>query len=78
MICREAMPVRATSTLLATLAYDAVESILQIEFCDGSIYCYFAVPEAVYHDLLTAESLGSHFNRQIRTCYRYARLRCPK
>ncbi len=78
MIANEVMTVPVNSTLLATLSYDAAESILQIEFCDGSIYCYFGVPETAYHGLLTAESLGTYFNRQIRNGFRYTLLRCHK
>lgn len=78
MTFSEVAPVRANSTLLATLAYDAAESILQLEFCDGSVYRYFAVPQAVYRGLLTAASQGSYFNHQIRNDYLYALLRCPK
>jgi len=74
MIFTEERTVRVNSTLLATLAYDAAATTLQIEFRDGSIYRYFEVPEAVYHGLLTAGSLGSHFNRRIRTGFRYALL----
>lgn len=76
MIFTEARPVQVNSTLLATLAYDAAETTLQIAFRDGSVYRYFEVPEVVYHGLLTAESPGSYFNCWIRTGFRYALLRC--
>src|ERR1700682_1412614 len=39
-----AAPVPVNSTLLASVTYDAGQSILQLEFCDGAIYRYFAVP----------------------------------
>lgn len=71
-------PVRVDSTLLASVTYDVGESILQLELCDGSIYNYFAVPEDIVNGLLAADSKGSYFNRRIRSCFRYTRLRPPQ
>ncbi len=71
-------PVPVDSTLLARVTYHSSKSILDLEFCDGAIYRYFAVPEAIYRGLLAADSKGSYFNRQIRDCFRYARLRRPQ
>jgi hypothetical protein len=66
------------STLLASVTYDVGESLLELEFCDGAIYRYFAVPEAIHQGLLTADSKGSYFNREIRSRFRHRRLRRPK
>jgi hypothetical protein len=65
------------SKLLASVAYNVGESILELEFRDGAIYLYFAVPEAIHHGLLAADSKGSYFNSQIRTCFRYSRIKPP-
>jgi hypothetical protein len=75
MTLTAAAPVLANSTLLASVTYDVGESLLQLEFCDGAIYRYFAVPAAIHNGLLAADSKGSYFNRQIRRCFRYTRLR---
>jgi len=78
MIPTQPGPIAVDSSLLASAAYDADESVLQLEFRDGAIYRYFAVPSAVYHDLLAADSKGSYFNQQIRGSFRHIRLRQPR
>jgi hypothetical protein len=73
----QAAPVPVKSTLLASVTYDAGESLLHINFHDGAIYRYFAVPATVHNGLLTADSKGSYFNSHIRSRFRYTRLRRP-
>jgi hypothetical protein len=75
MTLSQAKPVAVNSSLLANVSYDAGQSVLQLELCDGAVYRYFDVPPVIYEDLLAAESKGSYFNREIRDCFRYARLR---
>jgi hypothetical protein len=74
MTITETAPVLVNSTLLASVSFDVGESILQLEFCDGTRYRYFAVPAAIHNDLLAADSKGSYFNRKIRNYFRYTRL----
>jgi hypothetical protein len=66
------------STLLATVTYDIGASLLQLGFCDGAIYEYFAVPEAIHQGLLAANSKGVYFNSQIRSRFRYTCTRRPE
>ena len=73
-----AAPVPVDSMLLASVSYDVAGSILQLEFRDGAIYRYFAVPAAIHNGLLAADSKGTYFNREIRNCFRYVRLRPPQ
>jgi lysyl-tRNA synthetase class 2 len=54
------------STTLVTVAYDAPTQSLWLEFHSRAVYCYFEVPPAVYHGLMTAPSKGAYFNRNIR------------
>jgi len=75
MTLMETVPVPVDSTLLASVNYDVGESILQLAFRDGAIYRYFAVPAAIYNDLLAADSKGVYFNRKIRNCFPYVCLR---
>jgi len=69
----EAVPVN--STLLARMSYQAGAALLHLEFRDGALYCYWGVPREIYEGLLTANSKGAYFNRQIRGCFQYALLR---
>ena len=78
MISTQDSPLAVDSSLLAGAAYDLSESVLQLEFRDGAIYRYFAVPAAVYDDLLAADSKGSYFNKQIRGRFRHILLRRPQ
>jgi hypothetical protein len=70
-----ASPVFVESTLLASVSYDASQSILDLEFCDGAIYRYFTVPTTVFSQLLAAESKGSFFNRYIRNSFHFTCLK---
>jgi KTSC domain len=78
MTITETVPVLVDSTLLASVLYDVGELILQLEFCNGAIYRYFAVPAAIHDGLLIADSKGSYFNRKIRSGFRYVRIRRPR
>jgi len=66
------------STFWTVVTYDISESLLQLRFCDGAIYEYFAVPEAIHQGLLAANSKGVYFNSQIRSRFRYTCLRRPE
>jgi len=67
-------PLPVHSRLLATMAYDHNQAVLQLEFCDGTVYQYFQVPRQTYQDLLQADSKGTYFNRYVRNVFRYAPL----
>lgn len=66
--------VTVESTTLTTVAYDAHQQLLQIEFRNRAIYQYFDVPAAVHQDLLAASSKGGYFNQSIRSRFRYVRV----
>jgi len=57
------------SSSLAQVAYDCHQSILQVQFRDGTAYAYGGVPLQTYLDLLQADSKGAYFNRHIRNLY---------
>ncbi len=52
----------------------SIEAILELEFRNGAIYRYFAVPPALVEGLIAAESTGAYFNRPIRNHFRYQRV----
>jgi hypothetical protein len=47
---------------------------LEIAFNNGNVYQYFDVPEAVYDELMRAESIGKFLNANIKDNYRCVRL----
>lgn len=63
------------STNIRSVGYDPATMTLEIEFRNGRVYEYLAVPESVYLGLLTASSKGSYFNQYIKNTYRYRQLR---
>ena len=65
-------PALVESSTLATVAYDAGRKILQLEFCDRTVYQYFQVPAEVHEALLAAPSKGQYFNRANRGQYAFA------
>ena len=62
------------STTLATVAYDAVLELLQLEFRSRAIYQYCGVPQAVHGALLQAPSKGGYFNSVIRGRFPYTQV----
>ena len=61
------------SSSLAQVAYDCHQSILRVQFRDGTAYDYEGVPLQSYLDLLQADSKGAYFNRHIRNLYSQAK-----
>ena len=59
-----------TSTFIYSLGYGDGNLVIKFRN-DGAIYVYYDVPEEVYNELLSAESIGSYFNDNIKGIYQY-------
>ena len=59
------------STVLASVAYSLDQSLLEVEFCDGTLYRFFDVPPARFEQLMAADSKGTYFNQNVRNCFRF-------
>lgn len=57
------------STNLAFIGYDDETETLEIEFRNGAVYRYFAVPAGEHEGLLAAPSKGIYFNQRIKDRY---------
>jgi hypothetical protein len=67
--------VQVTSTCLRTVKHDPDKRRLELEFRQsGARYAYFGVSPRVASNLKDAESVGKHFNRNVRNKYEYERL----
>lgn len=56
------------SSLLAGVGYDETTGTLAVQFKrDGAVYHYEGVPADAYAELRGAESIGSHFGKNIRS-----------
>jgi hypothetical protein len=63
-----------TSSNVASIGYDANTMTLEVEFTNGSVYQYFDVPETEYQALVSASSVGTYLNQNIKARYRYAQI----
>ncbi len=66
--------VAVKSSSVASAGYSAEGSTLELEYRNGSVYQYFAVPKNVFESLLAAESKGSFVSERIRGRYPYRRV----
>ncbi|QZZ96105.1 KTSC domain-containing protein [Klebsiella pneumoniae] len=64
-----------SSNIRSVVGYDANDSILEIEFNNGAIYQYFDIPENIYSDLISSDSIGGYLARHIKGYFRYSRFR---
>jgi hypothetical protein len=62
------------SRAIASVGYDRDTSVLEIEFVEGDVYQYFAVPRRVHQELLAADSMGRYFAAHIRDRFGYQRV----
>jgi hypothetical protein len=57
------------SSNVRAVGYDPVTFTLVIEFANGRSYEYGGVHQTTYHALMSAESVGKYFMREIRGKY---------
>ena len=57
-------PVNSSS--VASVGYDPVTSVLEIEFRNGKVYRYRQVPRAAHRLLMQAPSIGRYVNEVIK------------
>ena len=61
------IPVESSS--IRAIGYDAAAHRLYVEFHSGDRYVYDGVNARAHQDLVNAESIGAHFNTQVRNVY---------
>ena len=62
---------QVASSNIASVGYDKVSQILEIEFHHGAIYQYFDVPEKVFEELMSSPAMGSYFMNEIKSKFEY-------
>lgn len=55
-----------TSSNIVAIGYDAATQELEVEFRSGGIYRYSGVSQEQHEALIKAESIGKHFQAEIR------------
>ncbi|MBL4918659.1 KTSC domain-containing protein [Tabrizicola sp. DMG-N-6] len=63
-----------TSSNLAEVGYDPELETLEVQFKSGGVYQYFNVTAVMYERLMSADSLGRYFNKEIKGHYPEAKL----
>jgi hypothetical protein len=66
--------VRVTSSNVAAVGYDLANSILEVEFLDGSVYEYYSVPLHIHESLMSAASVGGFLASSVKGTFHYKRL----
>ena len=66
--------IQVESSSIASAGYSPEASTLEIEFRNGRLYQYFAVPKDVFDGLLVAESKGTFLNHYIRGRFAYRKI----
>ncbi|NDL56827.1 KTSC domain-containing protein [Phytoactinopolyspora mesophila] len=60
-----------SSSVIASIGYDADSQVLEVEFHSGELYRYLGVPEFDVARLKRAESMGRFLNEWIKPRYEF-------
>lgn len=63
-----------SSSNISSIGYEDKSETLEIEFHNGGVYQYFNVPKRVYEGLMSADSHGRFFIRNIKGTYGYKKI----
>lgn len=58
-----------TSSNLVSVGYEPASETLEVEFKKSGIYQYYNVPEFMHERLMSADSIGTFFNAEIKNAY---------
>ena len=62
------------SSNIGAVGYNPLSKTLGVKFLFGATYYYYDVPEKVYMDMVSAESVGKFLHRSIKGKYAYGKL----
>lgn len=66
--------ISVSSSQIRSIGYDSPSETLEVEFSNGAIYHYDGVSDTEHEALMNANSVGSHFYKNIRGKYTYRRI----
>jgi len=72
------------STSIRAVGYDVDTSVLEIEFCDSSVYQFFDVPAEIHEGVINSLGLDhgktdlEYFNENIKGKYQQKTIRRPR
>lgn len=67
-----------SSRAIHAVGYDAERRLLEVVFNTGRIYQFVNVPPEIFKSLMSAESKGDFFTRNIRDAYAYWSFHAPR
>jgi hypothetical protein len=62
------------SSNIKSIGYDENRNTLEVEYNGGSVYQYFDVPNKVYQDIISTNSVGRYLYANIKDKYNYTKL----
>ncbi len=65
---------QVSSSNVQSVGYDAASETLEIEFNNGTVYQYFDVPERIYNELMSSDSVGGYLAAHVKGIYRFSRV----
>lgn len=66
--------VAVRSTEISIVGYDHTKQLLEVTFKNGGLYHYYDVPQAIYEQLIQADSIGLYFANQVKTVFQYKKV----
>lgn len=65
---------RVESSVVRSVGYDRKLRVLEVEVAGGAIYQYLDVPAREYFALVSADSVGRYYNREIKETYEFRKV----
>ena len=66
--------IKVKSSNISSIGYDEESKTLTIEFHHGGLYEYKDVPKKSYEGLISANSVGVEFHKEIKGSYKYEKI----
>lgn len=62
------------SSNIAAIGYDAVNSVMRVQFTNGATYDAAGAKQSDFDDFKSSKSKGVHFNRVLKQAFTWTRL----
>jgi len=62
------------SSLIKSIGHNPADNTLEVEFHKGGVYSYAGVPAEAHAALMAAESIGSHFLKNVKGRYAHTKI----
>jgi hypothetical protein len=59
------------SSNISAVGYDDLNQVMHVQFSNGNKYVYFDVPKSDHEAFIGADSIGTHFAKNVRAKYEF-------